>query len=152
MTITEKKSKFAAELVKKNKSITKSAVAKAIDKKFGSEMDPRKLREVFIAAGGTVQKRSPAMVKAHKAAMKQRKATRTSGRRSEDKSREKLESGMKAAGEFVVVVVTNGVPVAHPFKNRGAAHKYIETQLDKGMDRAAIAFYAREEVKVPVKV
>ncbi|MCK6439006.1 MAG: hypothetical protein L6Q71_02250 [Planctomycetes bacterium] len=151
MTITEKKAKFAADLVKKDKSITKSAVAKAIVKKFKTAMDPVKLREVFIAAGGKVQERGRTKgQKAEKVASQV--STRSPGRRGEDSRRDRLMTNMTAMANHLVVVMHDGIPAVHSFTSQRDAEKFVEGMLAKGHTPAQIAFYGREALKVTMEV
>lgn len=143
---TQKKQEMVKQLIKENPAITMNEAGKRVRQQFGTQLAFPRLRDAFMAAGGTLGKQGRR--KGSKPGMPGRRA----GRRKSDRAAARLSRTLGGLPQHVVVVRGDEIPETHQFHSRDEAIVFTKRQLESGVSPAAIAYYQRQQIEVSIGI
>jgi hypothetical protein len=145
---TAKKQDMVKQLIKDHAGITMNEVGKRVRQHFGTQLAFPKLREAFMASGGTLGKQGRRKGSGGKPGMPNRKF----GRRKSDRLAARLSRTLGGLPQHIVVVRGDDMPETHQFHTRDDAVIFTKKQLESGISPASIAYYQRQQIEVSIGI
>lgn len=169
--LAKAKADYALEITKPEPKLSMMAVGKKVTEKFGQSLAPNRLREAFLAGGGSIQYRgkrrsgkpqvaastNQASLKAERQRVRSagqaapKCKSRRAGRRKADKTAAKATRTLNDAHKHVVVIRAGDLQV-QGFHTTEQAKQFISAELAGGTAVGNISFYTRQPIEVNVGI